>query len=105
MKLQLNKTDGTEISVELKKVGIAALPKLLDDKLSLEAKAQLFLGEEEVKIADLTPDSQMDVYEFGMDLNEANLSRFMDRQKKQVKLMTGMDMSEVLRGKLGGLTS
>lgn len=104
MNINVTKIDGTELTVGIKKIGINSLPKLLDDKLSMEAKADLFLGGD-VKTSELDPDSQMDVYEAGMELNEPNMLRFMDRQKKQVKLMTGMDMGDLLRGKVGELTS
>lgn len=104
MEINVIKIDGTELRITIAKVGINNLPKLLDDKHSLEFKANLFIGED-VRVEDLVPDSQMDVYDAGMEVNEPNMLKYMERQKKQVKLMTGMDMGELLRGKVSVPTS
>lgn len=104
MILKVRYEDGTEGTVEVRKVGLVMLAKLLDERLGLDDKAKLAMVEPE-QFQWLDADSQMAVYEAGMDLNEGNLQTYMERQKKQVKLMTGMDMSELLKGKVSELTS
>lgn len=105
MEINVIKTDGSECRVTIAKLGINNLPKLLDDKHSLESKANLFLEGANLRVDELMPDSQMDVYDAGMEVNEPNMLKYMERQKKQVKLMTGMDMGELLRGKVSAPTS